>query len=119
MIGLPTKTSSRMWSGSIAGLRGQRRSTRSAEGVAHGRGHLGRAAGVHHGEGDPAHQILAEADLRVHDAGRGQHIAPLEVARWAAMVVEPMSMATPRARSWKPGQMAMTCFAAWTATVTL
>ena len=39
--------------------------------VAHGLGHLGLAAGVHHHVGDPAHQVLAEADLRVHAPGGG------------------------------------------------
>ena len=38
---------------------------------AHGRGHLLRAARVHHRIGDPAHQVLAEADLRVHRAAGG------------------------------------------------
>ncbi len=39
-------------------------------------------------------------------------------ARWPAIVVEPTSMATPNARSWKPGQTAMTSWPPWTATVT-
>ena len=39
--------------------------------AAHGLGQLGFAAGVHHDVGDPAHQIFAEADLRVHAPGRG------------------------------------------------
>jgi hypothetical protein len=38
--------------------------------------------------------------------------------RCPAMVVEPTSIATPNARSWKPGQTAMTSRPAWTATVT-
>ena len=47
--------------------------------LAHRRGQLAVAAGVHHDVGDPAHQVLAEADLRVHHAGRGQHLAGDEV----------------------------------------
>jgi hypothetical protein len=39
------------------------------QGSAHGGRHLPVAAGIHHGVGDPAHQVLAEADLRVHQAG--------------------------------------------------
>ena len=38
--------------------------------------------------------------------------------RWPAMVVEPTSRATPRARSWRPGQTAVMTRASWTATVT-
>ena len=64
--------------------------------LAHGRGHLRRAAGVHHRIGDAAHQIFAEADLRVHQAGGGLHLAVAQIdIRWPAMVVEPMSKATP------------------------
>ena len=37
----------------------------------------GRTTVVEHGERDPAHEVFAEADLRVHDTGRGEHIAPL------------------------------------------
>ena len=48
--------------------------------LAHRGGHLLRPARVHHGIGDAAHQILAEADLRVHDAARGEHLAGLEIA---------------------------------------
>ena len=39
--------------------------------AAHRLGQLGLAAGVHHDVGDPAHQVLAEADLRVHAPGGG------------------------------------------------
>jgi hypothetical protein len=38
------------------------------EGLAHGRGQLALAARVHHHVRDPAHQVLAEPDLRVHEA---------------------------------------------------
>ena len=54
-----------------------------AQRIAHGRGHLGRAAGVHHGVGDAAHQVLAEADLRVHEPARGQHLTAVQVAQMA------------------------------------
>ena len=53
------------------------------EGGADGAGHLPGAAGVQHGVGDPAHQVLAEADLRVHQAGGGQDLAGGEVAEVA------------------------------------
>ena len=51
------------------------------EGGAHGRGHLRLAARVHHRVGHPRHQILAEADLRVHHPRRGQHLAGRHVAQ--------------------------------------
>ena len=40
-------------------------------------------------------------------------------ARCPAIVVEPTSIATPNARSWKPGQTALSQRPSWTATVTL
>ena len=43
-------------------------------------GELLIAAWVHHHIGDAAHQIFAEADLRVHRADRGEDIAGHEVA---------------------------------------
>ena len=51
------------------------------QGGAHGRGHLRLAARVHHRVGHPRHQILAEADLRVHHPRRGQHLAGRHVAQ--------------------------------------
>ena len=48
---------------------------------AHGVGHLLLAAGVHHHVRDPAHQVFAEADLRVHDARRGDDLAARQVAQ--------------------------------------
>ena len=53
------------------------------QGGADGARHLPGAAGVQHGVGDPAHQVLAEADLRVHQAGGGLHLAGGEVAEVA------------------------------------
>ncbi len=38
------------------------------------------AAGVHHHVAHPAHQILAKADLRVHRAGAGEHLAGVQIA---------------------------------------
>mmetsp|Transcript_23292 Transcript_23292/g.40284 ORF Transcript_23292/g.40284 Transcript_23292/m.40284 type:complete len:292 (+) Transcript_23292:3707-4582(+) len=44
-------------------------------------GHLSRAAGVHHAVTHPAHQVLAKADLRVHDARGGDHLSRNQVAQ--------------------------------------
>ena len=43
---------------------------------AHRDRHLPGAVRVHHRVADPAHEVLAEADLRVHDPG-GRHDAPV------------------------------------------
>ena len=43
--------------------------------------HIGFSTGVHHDIGYPAHQILSEADLRIHDAVGGQHIACHQVTQ--------------------------------------
>ena len=43
-------------------------------------GHLPFPPGVHHHVRDPAHEVLAEPDLRVHRAGRRDHFARDEVA---------------------------------------
>ena len=40
-------------------------------------------AGVEHDVGDAAHEVLAEADLRVHLSGRSQHLSGEEVAQVA------------------------------------
>ncbi len=45
------------------------------ERLAHSGGHLDLAARIHHHVRHPAHQVFAKADLRVHHASRGQHIA--------------------------------------------
>ena len=82
MIGLPTTASSRTWSGSSPAWMASS-ATRSAIAARTTAGHLDRAAIVEHGERDPAHEVLAEADLRVHDTGRGEHVAPLEVRQVA------------------------------------
>ena len=49
--------------------------------LAHRAGHLVGAAGVHHRIGNPAHQVFAEADLRVHQPGGGHHLARAQVAQ--------------------------------------
>ena len=78
MIGLPTIASSRIASRLIpARFASWARSPLSA--LADGRGHLARAAVVHHRVADPAHQVLAEPDLRVHHAGAGEDRAVAEV----------------------------------------
>ncbi len=50
----------------------------------HGRAHRARqllfTAGVHHHIGDAAHQIFAEADLRVHQTVRCEHVAGFQIA---------------------------------------
>ena len=46
-----------------------------AQRLAHRHRHQRGAARIHHGIGDAAHQILAEADLRIHDARGGDHLA--------------------------------------------
>jgi hypothetical protein len=52
-----------------------------ADRLAHRARHQGVAAWIHHDVADPAHQILTEADLRVHQAGRGQNLAARQVAQ--------------------------------------
>ncbi len=51
--------------------------------LAHGRGHLAGTLGMHHRVGDPAHQVLAEADLRVHHAVAREDRAVGEVGEMA------------------------------------
>ena len=82
MIGLPTKVSSRISRGSIrasaatwsARLAIASRTAWVISPV---------AARVHHHVRDPAHQVLAEPDLRVHEPGRGDHLAAREIAEVA------------------------------------
>ena len=45
------------------------------DGAAHAARQFSLAARIHHDIGDPAHQVVAEADLRVHQAGGGEHFA--------------------------------------------
>jgi hypothetical protein len=52
----------------------------AVEAAAGGLGEGADGAGVQHHVADPAHQVLAEADLGVHGAGAGQHLAGAQVA---------------------------------------
>ena len=45
------------------------------------RGQLHLAARMHHHVAHPAHQVLAEPDLRVHRAGAREHVARVQVAQ--------------------------------------
>ena len=48
--------------------------------LAHAVGELHVAARIHHHIGDAAHQVFAEADLRVHRTDRGDNRAADEIA---------------------------------------
>ena len=50
----------------------RQRGDQPVERLAHGRRHLARALRVHHRVRDAAHEVLAEPDLRVHDAVAGE-----------------------------------------------
>ena len=63
-----------------AGLPGHVHGER-AKRFAHGGGHQRGAARIHHRVRHPAHQVLAEADLGVHDARRGRDIAAAQIAQ--------------------------------------
>ena len=82
MIGLPTsvisRTSSRSTPADVRELGRQ-----LGEAAADDARQLLLGAGVHHHVRDAAHQVLAEADLRVHLAGRGEHLAAEEIAEVA------------------------------------
>ena len=53
------------------------------ERLAHRLGHLTGALGMHHRVGDPAHQVLAVADLWIHDAVAGENGAVGQVGEVA------------------------------------
>ena len=53
----------------------------AAQRFAHRRGHQRGAARIHHRIGDAAHQILAEADLRIHHARGGDDLAAGQIAQ--------------------------------------
>ena len=80
MIGLPTRVASRMSSCETPALRATS-AARAAERFAHRRGHQRGAARIHHRIGHAAHQILAEADLRIHDARGGDDLAARQIAQ--------------------------------------
>ena len=71
MIGLPTIASSRI-SSRLMPARIASEAIEPVERLADGRGHLAGALGMHHRVRDAAHQVLAEADLRVHHAVAGE-----------------------------------------------
>ena len=79
MIGLPTRVTSRISSGARPALR-RRLAEQIPHRGPHRGGHLPLPARVHHHVRDPAHEVLAEADLRVHGARRRNHLARSEVA---------------------------------------
>ena len=80
MIGLPTNTASSTSCRSIlasAVTCPMRALIASRTAV----GHFRIAARVHHHIGDAAHKVFTEADLRVHQAGRRNHLAGPELAQ--------------------------------------
>ena len=82
MIGLPTIASSRISARLMPACVGER-GDQPVERLADGRGHLAGALGMHHRVRDAAHQVLAEADLRVHHAGAGEDLAVGQVGEMA------------------------------------
>ena len=60
---------------------GRRIGDQSINRLADSLGQLGVAARIHHGVGDPAHQVLAEADLRVHDSDRRDDLSGRKVGQ--------------------------------------
>ena len=83
MIGLPTITTSRTSAGGTAGGADQSSSASSAERAADRAGERRVATRVHHHVRHPAHQVLAEPDLRVHASARREHLTGREVAQVA------------------------------------
>ena len=61
----------------------RQRGDQAVERLAHRDGHLAGALGMHHRVRDAAHQVLAEADLRVHDAVAGEDRAVGQVGQVA------------------------------------
>ena len=59
---------------------GRRLADQRVDGLAHDARHLGGAVRVHHRIGHAAHQVLAEADLRVHRTDRGEDRAARKIA---------------------------------------
>ena len=104
------------------------------ERLADRRGHLAGPAVVHHRVADPAHQVLAEPDLRVHHAGAREDGAVAEVREVAGdrrradvdrdavgLVVEPGPDAGDRRACRGPRPSRRTCpasSAGWSARIT-
>ena len=82
MIGLPTIVSSRM-SARLIPARIASPAISPSSALRTARGHLPGTLGMHHRVRDAAHQVLAEADLRVHHAVRGEDRAVGEVGEVA------------------------------------
>ena len=76
MIGLPTSTTSSTRSRIDADLVDEI-ADQAVERGADGCGELAVAARVHHHVRHPAHQVLAESDLRVHRAARSASTSPV------------------------------------------
>ena len=74
MIGLPTITTSRTRSRRTIPA-GEQLADQLVERLADGGGELPITAGVHHHVRHAAHQVLAEADLRVHPSAAGDDVA--------------------------------------------
>ena len=83
MIGLPTIVSSRISARSMPARDRERRAAGPPSASRTARGHLPGAALVEHRVRDAAHQVLAEADLRVHHAVGGEDLAVGEVGEVA------------------------------------
>ena len=95
MIGLPTKTASRMDSGSTSPSR-QALATRVVDRGAHGPGHGLAPLGIHHHVGDAAHQDPRRSGICGFWAPTEAAMRPdSSETRCMATVVEPMSQAMP------------------------
>ncbi len=80
MIGLPTSVASRMSSCEMPACRAT--STASPHSASRTAAVISAAPpGIHHRIGHTAHQILAEANLRIHDAGGGHDLAAPQIAQ--------------------------------------
>ena len=82
MIGLPTIASSRI-SARLMPARIASEAISPSSALRTARGHLAGTLGMHHRVRDAAHEVLAEADLRVHHAVAGEDRAVGEVGEVA------------------------------------
>ena len=83
MIGLPTITTSSTRCVLDPGA-GEQLTDQFVDRFAHGRRQLAITTGVHHHVRHPAHQVLAEADLRVHPPAAGEDVAAEQGAEVAS-----------------------------------
>ena len=86
--------------------------------VAHGAGHLDRAAVVEHRVRHAAHEVLAEPDLRVHHAVGGEDLAVGEIREVAGDRRRPDVERDAERPIVKAGPDAGDGAPSWTATVT-